>query len=264
MLLLMLASSAAQSGSLLTPEAEARSVYDPARRNILVLVADDCGVDQIPRYVEYYSSTTATNDDIAVITSGGNPAAETPAIDRLAAAGVTFLNAWSCPTCSPSRAGMFTGRYSFRHGVYDPTAPALPTGTWTIANVLKASGYETGLFGKWHLGDAVGNWPSDFGWDQHEGILGGELTDYFKWTRISNGVPSACANYATYENVENALSWIVSRKGRWMTTVAFNASHTPLHVPPTGCHYTSRTAAVASGTNRANYRMMLECCVHSQ
>lgn len=239
-----------------------------AKRNVLLIIADDVGVDQMPVYINYHNTNTRTDDDITVDTS--IPETHTPTLWRLATAGVTFVNAWSSPTCSPTRAGLYTGTCSFRHGVYSPTQPNLPATATTIAQVLNGAGYTSGLFGKWHLGDPTatpaGLTPIDFGWDRHYGSWGGMLTSYYDWKKVTDtttAMVSGDDHYATHENVNDALAWIGAQTGPWMSTVAFNAGHwaqkTGLgeyyEMPPDGCPYKTRTG----GTDKETYRSMLEC-----
>ena len=81
----------------------------------------------------------------------------TPNIDKLAGAGAKLEDFYVQPVCSPTRAALMTGRYPMRHGlqvgVVKPWAKyGLPLNERTIADDLQAAGYETGIFGKWHLG----------------------------------------------------------------------------------------------------------------
>ncbi len=102
-------------------------------------------------------------DDLAAWAVGayGNREAVTPNIDRLAAAGARFANAFvATPVCSPSRATYLTGRYAIQHGITDYLASSeqaagagLPVGLATWPEVLRKHGYETALIGKWHLGN---------------------------------------------------------------------------------------------------------------
>ncbi|HXG49314.1 MAG TPA: GEVED domain-containing protein [Methylomirabilota bacterium] len=237
------------------------------KRNILLLIADDVGIDQIPWYTNHHASTFP----ITISSTTPNPSVSLPTLDKLAASGVTFVNAWSSPLCSPTRACLYTGQRSWRHGVFNAlgTSGGLPVGTKTIANVLRDEGYANGLFGKWHCGedttlytDPLGP-PHEFGWDDHAGALGGGLGSYDPpywnstavYRKVVNGTAVAAAEYATTENVNDALTWIGARTGPWMATVAFNAAHSPWASPPAGCEYQARSAA----NNRAYYRSMLEC-----
>ncbi len=241
------------------------------RRNVLLVIADDVGVDQVPWYINYFQTNTLAGDEIAVSAPGGNPATVMPVLDKLAAAGVAFVNAWSSPVCSPTRAGLYAGTCSFRHGVYSPlgsTGLGLPIGTTTIPNVMTPAGYTNALVGKWHCGEDTSIYtdplgpPYQFGWGYHAGSLGGQLANYTNWDKVINGTHSTCTSYATTNNAEDALAWINSQNGRWMATLAFNAPHTPLDVgPPAGCEYTARSAASVPGVagNKARYRSILEC-----
>ena len=233
------------------------------RRNVLLIIADDVGVDQIPTYIDYYAGTPRLDDDILVDAS--IPTVVMPSVARLARAGVTFLNACSSPTCSPTRAGLFTGRRSFRHEVYSPARPNLPFTETTIAEVLNAEGYLSGLFGKWHLGNPsavpAGQNPLSFGWNRHYGALNGDLsTSYYSWDKVEDNVSLTSTTYASLENVDDALAWISARSNStWMATVAFNSPHwssgpggLQLEMPPAA--YRARVDDGGRGT----YRSMLE------
>lgn len=109
---------------------------------------------------------------------------ETPNIDRLAAGGMRFTDGYTCgPNCQPTRAALMTGQYAPRTGVYTvggtnrfdtssrPLVPVenvtdLATEKITIAEALKAAGYATGMFGKWHLGNGADHHPSNQGFDE--------------------------------------------------------------------------------------------------
>ena len=238
--------SAAQRSSYTVIEPE-HVPLNPSSRNVLLIIGDDIGVDQIAEYVDYYNATTRTDDDMPV-----TPPA-TPAISRLADAGVVFLNAWSSPSCSATRAGVVTGTYSVRHGIYSPLGPSDdgldPSTTTTIAETLSGVGIEAGLFGKWHLGSS--HLPDDHGWSMFAGSVDGQLSpSYFEWDRTVVRVMELAAplppflgtpeitlewsgttdpadpdDYATFMNADDAVSWISGRSGPWMATVAFNAAH---------------------------------------
>lgn len=198
--------------------------------NVLVIVADDLGVDQLSFYGE--SPTPPP----------------TPNLEALARGGIVFRNAWANPLCSPTRATMLTGRYSFRTGVGSavPLGPPLPQEETTIPEMLRlarAGQVSTAAIGKWHLGGRP--WhptaldPNWQGFDRFSGVLAGafaEPFDYFAWPKTVDGVTRISERYATTDNVDDALRWIGERTGPWLCWLAFNAPHTPFHAPPEHLH----------------------------
>jgi arylsulfatase len=100
--------------------------------------------------------------------------APTPRIDQLAAEGLRFLNFNVESDCVPTRSALMTGRHPIRTGALQSVPAGLPQGIhpWevTIAQLLSARGYATGMFGKWHLGDRPGRYPTDRGFDEWYGI----------------------------------------------------------------------------------------------
>lgn len=196
-----------------------------AQANILIVVADDVGVDMLECYGE------------------GNERPITPVIDGLAQGGLLFRNCWSNPLCSPTRATIQTGRYSFRTGIghivagnsngLDHAELILPEVLALQANATWASA----AIGKWHLG-AIGdlNHPNAAGYGHFSGALHNLVQpgSYFSWTKVQNGVSSTSATYATTDTVDEALAWISTAPEPWMCYVAFNAPHDPWHKPPLG------------------------------
>ena len=130
-----------------------------AQPNIVFIFADDLGVGDVGAY--------------------GGATIDTPHIDALASAGVLFEQAYaSHPVCSPSRAGLMTGRYQQRHGwEFNPAARIETSGMdpeqMTLADMLKESGYTTGMVGKWHLGYLPQFHPLNRGFDHYFGVLAG-------------------------------------------------------------------------------------------
>ena len=104
----------------------------------------------------------------------GDPAYPTPNVEQLAAEGCRYDNFYVPQAiCSASRAALMTGTFPGRNqvfGAHPPQKPALDPKFTTLAEVLKADGYATGMFGKWHLGDVDGQRPLDRGFDEHHGI----------------------------------------------------------------------------------------------
>lgn len=201
----------------------------PERPNIVVILADDLGYAD----VGFHGCT-----DIP-----------TPHLDRLAASGVRFTNGYvSHSFCSPTRAGLMTGRYQqrFGHEMNPPFLPddpsvGLPVGEITIAEVLKQAGYATGLIGKWHLGAAEPFHPLRRGFDEMYGFLGGGhqyfpemLTGTSEYTvpLLRNREPVKETEYLTTAFGREATAFIRRHQARpFFLYLAFNAPHTPLQAP---------------------------------
>src|SRR5690554_28523 len=118
----------------------------------------------------------------------GNPHVKTPVIDNFARESIRFNQFYVSPVCAPTRASLMTGRYSLRTGVRDTYngGAMMATEEVTIAEMLKQAGYQTGIFGKWHLGDNYPFRPGDQGFDESlihlSGGMGqpGDFTTFFK------------------------------------------------------------------------------------
>ena len=191
----------------------------PARPNILMIVGDDMG--------------------FADVGFQGCKDIPTPNLDALAASGVRCVNGYvSGPYCSPSRAGLMTGRYQNRFGhEFNPSdSHGLPLSEKTIADRLKAAGYVTGIVGKWHLGGTPEMHPQRRGFDEFYGFLGG-MHSYFDPGGILRGtVPVKELDYTTDAFGREAMSFIErhARTGSgqtppWFLYLAYNAVHTPMH-----------------------------------
>lgn len=184
--------------------------------NMLVIVADDVGVDLIGAYGE---STAAPC---------------TPNIDTLASDGMLFRNAWACPVCSPTRAALLTGRHGFRTGignVVSNTEAGLPLAETTLAELLAR--YASACVGKWHLSGNLGNLhPNQSGFDHFSGFLRGAVNDYASWPKVVDGQTSVSNIYTTTAFTDDALAQIASMAEPWILFVHYNAAHTPFHVPP--------------------------------
>ncbi len=182
--------------------------------NILVIVGDDMGYADVGFH--------------------GCKDTSTPNLDALASSGVRFTNGYvSGPYCSPTRAGLLTGRYQQRFGHEFNGGGAgggLPVTETTIANRLKSAGYATGIVGKWHLGSSEHMHPQKRGFDEFFGFLGGAHS-YFDWNGILRGTkPADEQSYLTDAFGREAVSFIERHDGKpWFLYLAFNAVHTPMH-----------------------------------
>lgn len=215
--------------------------------NVLFLVADDLGVDQLACYGE------------------GTTTAPTPTVDSLAAGGVLFRNAWAHPLCSPTRASFHTGRHPFRTGVGTViggagSAVLQPVET-TLPELLGGTSYANALIGKWHLGTTgIGgnSAPNVAGWSHFAGALQGAIPSYYSWSRVVNGVAATSTRYATSQNVDDALAWIAAQNGPWLCAVTFNAPHTPYQAPPANLHTQNLVGLDPTTNPRPFYRAMVE------
>jgi len=197
------------------------------RPNIVVIVGDDMGYADIGCH---------GCKDIA-----------TPNIDSIAQNGVRFTNGYvSCPVCSPTRAGLVTGRYQQRFGhEFNPGAPregtkedvGLPLTEVTIANVLKSAGYATGIVGKWHLGNVPHFHPLKRGFDEYFGFLGGSHSYTDPGLGSANPImrgtePVNEKEYLTDAFTREAMSFIERHKDKpFFLYLTYNAVHSPLEVP---------------------------------
>jgi len=184
-----------------------------AQPNILLIVADDMG---------YADAGFNGCRDIP-----------TPNMDALAKSGIRFTSGYvTGPYCSPTRAGLMTGRYQTRFGhEFNPSGgkEGLPLTEQTLADRLRSAGYMTGLVGKWHLGTDPSMHPQQRGFTEFFGFLGG-AHDYFKPEGILRGTTQVSElDYTTDAFGREAVSFIERNKGRpWFLYLSFNAVHTPM------------------------------------
>lgn len=184
-----------------------------SRPNILIIVGDDMG---------YADVGTHGCKDIP-----------TPNLDALANSGARFTNGYvSGPYCSPTRAGLLTGRYQNRFGhEFNPDGKhGLPITEKTLADRLKAIGYKTGIVGKWHLGSQDDMQPQRRGFDEFFGFLGGAHSYFDKDGILRGKEPVKELDYTTDAFGREAVSFVERHRGSpWFLYLAFNAVHTPMH-----------------------------------
>ena len=166
-----------------------------------------------------------------------NPA-NAPRLAELCDDGLVFENAWSSPSCTPTRAGLLTGRHGFRTGIGEQNnALQIGADELTLPRLLDQSnsGYRAASFGKWHLGGDL-DYPNEMGWDHFSGLHNGVIGDYFNWTKTVNGENVQVTEYNTTHIVNDALDWIGDGQDPWFAWVAFSAPHSPFHLPPEDLH----------------------------
>ncbi len=224
--------------------------------NVLVIMADDLGANNMECYASDYNPQPT---DLP----------PTPNISSLASRGVRFQNAYACANCSPSRACLMTGRYPVRHmiGSYisssvndKPIIGTLKDTEWTIADAVKANGYEAGYIGKWHLSEpdpsAIDGPRVDGGWEHFAGSLHGKVGSYTSWNRVEDNCLGVSTVYATKQQTDDAISWIGTRTNPWVCVLSYNAPHAPFHDPP--LHPTEPGPLVLNVDDRGRYKSMVK------
>ncbi|MBK1875866.1 sulfatase-like hydrolase/transferase [Pelagicoccus mobilis] len=198
-------------------------LYSAERPNVLLILVDDAGYN-----------------DFSFM---GSKDFDTPHIDRLAESGVIFTDAHvSATVCSPSRAGLITGRYQQRFG-HENNVPPHTTGMdveeSTLGDVLGGVGYRTIVIGKWHLGNRSMYHPNTRGFETFYGFLEG-ARDYFPNPKVDdpenframldNRLQVDFEGYLTDVLTDRAIEEVQSEDSRpWFMFLSYNAVHTPMH-----------------------------------
>jgi len=208
-------------------------------RNILLIIADDLGKDAMPGFAE------------------GAVKPATPTLNSLATQGLTFTNLWVTPTCAPTRASIITGRHGFRTGVTRSGAALSPAETTLQAYIASASDrpYATAVVGKWHLARSASFNPESMGIDYYAGILSADIEDYYAWPLTADGVTTNETGYSTEVLTDLAIDWVQAQDDSWFLWLAYNAPHTPFHVPPAETHAQGTLPPYQQGVNGMPYYM---------
>jgi len=213
--------------------------------NIVFIIADDLGWADVAFH-------------------GGQ--APTPHLDRLAREGLELGVHYVAPVCSPTRAGLLTGRCWSRFGVTSPqNERALPWDTVTLPRALKARGYDTALVGKWHLGSLPAQGPNRFGFDHSYGSLAGGVSPYghkykqgpFSETWHRNETFIDESGHVTDLLAAEAVRWIEGRgTAPFFLYVPFTAVHLPIKEP---AEWLARVPASITGEVARHYAA---CVMH--
>ncbi|WP_228852940.1 sulfatase-like hydrolase/transferase [Aegicerativicinus sediminis] len=188
--------------------------------NFLVIIADDAGWND----VGYNGSEI-----------------NTPNIDSISEKGIRLNRFYVLPTCSPSRASLLTGIPASRFGIVAPISGrselSLPDNVSTLPEVLKTNGYQTALFGKWHLGLKPESGPKAYGFDYSYGFLHGQIDQYThkykngdqSWNR--NGEFITEEGHTTDLIERETLDWLTDKRNKdkpFYIQLAYSAPHFPL------------------------------------
>ena len=198
---------------------------EPRQPNVLLIIADDQGYGDLGYH--------------------GNPLIKTPNLDRFAKESVRLKNFYVSPVCSPTRASLLTGRFNYRTGVVDTYLgrSLMHPDETTLAEVLAAAGYRTGIFGKWHLGDNAPLRAIDQGFQRALVIKGGGIdqasdppSDGKRLPRPESSRTTAgsrkMAGYCSDVYTDAAIDFVSADDERpFFAYLAFNCPHEPLQAP---------------------------------
>lgn len=195
-----------------------------SRPNVVIVITDDQGYGDLGCH--------------------GNPVLKTPHLDRLHADSVRLADYHVAPTCSPTRAALLTGHWTNRTGVWHTIMgrSMLRRDEVTIGEIFRQAGYQTGMFGKWHLGDNHPYRPEDRGFTEvvrHGGGGVGQTPDYwdnayFDGHYWHNGDPIPAEGFCTDVFFDHAKRFIgdCGREGKpFLAYISTNAPHGPMHAP---------------------------------
>jgi len=196
-------------------------------------------------------------DDVGfgAISTFGGPI-QTPTLDRLAAAGLSYNNFHTTALSSPTRNALKTGRnhHTTNTGSIMETATAFPGNTGQIPNsvaplaeMLRLNGYSTGAFGKWHetaawetsVSGPFDRWPTHQGFDKFYGFIGGETDQWFPliYDGVTRVTPPHTEGYHfTVDMTDQAINWVKAQQSMtpdkpFLVYYATGAVHAPHHVP---------------------------------
>ena len=204
-------------------ESDSGSSPSDQRPNVILILTDDQGYGDLG--------------------SHGNPWIKTPHLDKFSGEAVEGTNFHVGTTCTPTRAGLMTGRNANRNGAWHTIAGCsiLNPEEETMAAVFAGNGYQTAMFGKWHLGDNYPYRPHDRGFQETFYCGGGGVwqtpdywgNDYFDDTYFRNGQPEKATGYCTDVWFNEAIKYIEKvKKEPFFVYLAPNAAHSPFNVPP--------------------------------
>jgi arylsulfatase A-like enzyme len=183
--------------------------------NVLLVIADDFGIDASPCYAV------------------GKNKPNMPNLEKFCKGGAVFDNVWVNPVCTPTRASLLTGRYGFRTKV-GSVGDVLDSDQITIFDALNKQGvYSSAVIGKWHVG--AGNdtkHPASLGVPYYTGFLQGALRDFNSIPLVKDGAITNVTGYATTVFTDLAFSWVKQQTKPWFLWLAYNAPHAPFHLPP--------------------------------
>lgn len=237
-------------------------IWPKTPQNVLVIVLDDCGVQEFSKW------------------GLGSDYPPTPNIDALLAEGIRFNRGYASPVCGPTRACLQTGRYAFRTGFGGNVADEVyflgqaPTNEKGLGRAIDlgraAHDYDRGWFGKVHLGpgNAYDSLPNDLGYPYFKGSMNNDGPGgHFAWRKVTSidGVATsesiqfdasapAESFWSANVNVADAIEWIQDRTRPFFALVCLNPPHAPYEVPPLTLLSAATQARLADPANGGPWR----------
>lgn len=193
----------------------------PPKPNLILILCDDLGHGDLACY--------------------GNPTHKTPHLDRLATEGVRFTNFYAAGAqCSPSRAGMLTGRYPIRFGLtfslMTNAGAGIPNSEILLPQLLQKQGYATMLAGKWHLGDLPQYHPLKHGFDHFQGLLRGHDTDPRQFWQDNQIIDKEAPLDTLINRYTKAATDFIAAQSKKKQPFFLMLAHTSPHTPLTGTY----------------------------
>lgn len=188
--------------------------------NILLIIADDMGLDATPWYEEWSVKPNM------------------PHLKDMITEGVIYENLWSAPTCTPTRATILTGKYGYHTDMLQ-VDDQLSTEEMSLQSYLNQhtnKAYNHAVVGKWHVGNDPDH-PSEMWVDYYAGLLSWGVPSYWSWKLTQDGSSKRITEYSTTKITDLASDWVTDNSDEpWFLWVAYNAPHTPFHLPPSNLH----------------------------
>ena len=211
--------------------------------NILFVIADDLGNDALDGFGLDIDNLPAT-----------------PTLDQLRSEGITYMNNWATPQCSPTRASIMSGKYGIHTGVMQvPGDLGLEhESIFNRLNAVSGVDYSTAVIGKWHISSPFNvDQLEDHGVDYFEGLRAGGVNDYYNWNKIENGQQVAVEEYITTHLTNAAIDWMDEQDQPWFLWLSHVAPHSPFQIPPDDLYTT-----VNPNNNRSIYNASIEALDH--
>jgi len=187
--------------------------------NILLIIADDMGLDSTPWYDEWTVKPSM------------------PHLETMMDKWIRYTNLWSAPVCTPTRATIMTGKYWYHTNMLavDDTLDASEVSLPSYLDEITNSTYSHAVIGKWHIGSAQWH-PESIGVWYYAGMQTWWAKAYDDWRFVENAQTTKSNEYITSKFTDLAIDWVEEQDAPWFLWLAYTAPHTPFHLPPDDLH----------------------------